>query len=97
MEVQVTKFKKYKTWDPKVRLYIVIVLSCPLISSLVSSTTNQMAAQNNCYIEPDFGNPTILLLKLFYLYIACMHSVKGVGMKWPVGREIPAFQNSNST
>ena len=26
--VQVTKFKKYKTWDPKVRLYVVIVLSC---------------------------------------------------------------------
>ena len=45
--VQVTKFKKYKTWDPKVRLYIVIVLSCPLIGSLSSSTANQRAAQNN--------------------------------------------------
>ena len=40
--LQVTKFKKYKTWDPKVRLYIVIVLSCPVLSS---STANQRAAQ----------------------------------------------------
>ena len=30
--VQVTKFKKYKSWNPKVRLCIVIVLNCPLIS-----------------------------------------------------------------
>ncbi len=32
---------------PKVQLYIVIDLSCPLIGSLSSSTANQRAAQNN--------------------------------------------------
>ena len=57
--LQVTKFKMYKTWDPKVRLYIVIVLSCPLIGSLSSSTANQRVAQNNCFIELDFGDPII--------------------------------------
>ena len=41
----------------KVQLYIVIVLSCPLIGSLSSSTANQRAAQNKYYIEPDFGGP----------------------------------------
>ena len=30
--VQVIKFNKYKCWNPKVRLCIVIVLSCFLIS-----------------------------------------------------------------
>ena len=59
LSLQVTKFKKYKTWNPKVQLYIVIVLSCPLIGSLSGSTTNQRAAQNNCYIEPDFKGPSI--------------------------------------
>ena len=44
--LQVTKFKKYKTWDP---LYIVIVLSCPLIGSLSSSKQ----------LEPDFGGTRI--------------------------------------
>jgi hypothetical protein len=34
---------------------LVIVLSCPLIGSLSSSTANQRAAQNNYCIEPDFG------------------------------------------
>ena len=57
--LQVKKFKKYKTWNPKVRIYIVIVLSCPLIGSLSSSTTNQRAAQNFCYIDPEFKDPSI--------------------------------------
>jgi hypothetical protein len=56
--VQATKFKKYKTWDPQSPLYIVIVLSCPLIGSLSNSTANQKAAQNNLYIEPEFGDPS---------------------------------------
>ena len=47
---------------------LVIVLSCPLIGSLSSSTANQRAAQNNYYAEPDFGVPGFVLLKLCYLY-----------------------------
>ena len=47
-DTAVTKLKKYKT--PKVQLYIVIVLSCPLTGSLSSSVANRRAAQNNCYI-----------------------------------------------
>ena len=39
-KLQVTKFKKYKIWDLKVQLYIVIVLSCLLIGSLSSSSAN---------------------------------------------------------
>ena len=35
------KYNNYKTWEPNIRLYIVIVLSCPLIASLSSSTANQ--------------------------------------------------------
>ena len=41
-------------------------MSCSLIGSLSSSTANQRAAQNNYYIEPDFGVPSFLLPKLFY-------------------------------
>ena len=37
-----------ETWDPKIWLYTVIVLSFPLvIGSLSSSTANQRAGQNN--------------------------------------------------
>ena len=50
--LQVTKFKKYKTWDPKVLLYKVIVLSCPL--------------KNNCNIEPYFGDPSICTAYLLF-------------------------------
>ena len=62
IRLQVTKFKKYKIWVPKspsLYAYVVMVLSCPLIGSLRSSTANQRAAQNNCYKEPDFGDPSI--------------------------------------
>ena len=33
IKIQATKFKKYKSWNSKDRLCIVIVLSCPLLSS----------------------------------------------------------------
>ena len=66
--LQVTKFKKYKSWNPKVRLCIVIVLSCPLIGCWATERANQRAAQNNYYIEPDFGVPSFVLLKLCHLY-----------------------------
>ena len=39
---------------PKSGFLLVIVLSCPIIGSLSSSTANQRAAQNT---EPDFGVP----------------------------------------
>ena len=55
--IQITTFKKYKTLDPKVRLWILIVLNCPLIGALSSKTTNQWVAQNNCCIEVDFRDP----------------------------------------
>ena len=51
--------KSTKKLDPKVRLYIIIVLNCPLIGSPSSSTVNQRAAQNNWHAESDFGNPSI--------------------------------------
>ena len=34
-------------WTPKVRLYIAIVLSCPLIGCRDTEIANQRAAQNN--------------------------------------------------
>ena len=40
-------------------LYVLVVLSCPLIGQLATERANQRAAQNNYYIEPDF-----VLLKL---------------------------------
>ena len=40
-------------------LYVVCVLSCPLIGSCSSSTANQRAAQNNCYIKPDLEDSSI--------------------------------------
>ena len=37
VHVQLNEFKKYKTWEPKVRFYTVIVLSCrPLITLSVA-------------------------------------------------------------
>ena len=39
--VQVTKFNKYKFWSSKVRLCIVIILSCPLISRLLNYWESQ--------------------------------------------------------
>ena len=30
IKLQATEFKKYKTWDPNIRLYIVIVFRCPM-------------------------------------------------------------------
>ena len=59
-----TKFKKYKSWNPKVRLCIVIILSCPLIGCWATERANQRAAQNNYYIESDFGVPGFVLYKL---------------------------------
>ena len=52
--VQVKMFKKYKSLD---QLFISFFLSCPFIGSLISSTTNQRAAQTNYYTEMDFGVP----------------------------------------
>ena len=43
-------------------LYIVIVLSCPLIGSRSSSTANQRAAQNNCRA---LGSQDLYFLKFF--------------------------------
>jgi hypothetical protein len=36
VHVQLNEFNKYKTWEPKVRFYTVIVLSCPLIALSVA-------------------------------------------------------------
>ena len=47
---------------------LVIVLSCPLIGSLSSSTANQRATQNNYYTESGFGVPGFVFLKHCYLY-----------------------------
>ena len=46
-ELQVTNFNKYKSWNPKVRLCIVIVLRCPLIGCWATERANKKAAQNN--------------------------------------------------
>ena len=45
--LQAKKVKKYKSRHPKTSSLLVIVLSCPQIDSLSSSTANQREAQNN--------------------------------------------------
>ena len=54
---------------PKVRLYLGIVFSCPLSGSWDTERNNQRAAQNNYYIEPNFGVSGFVLPKLCYLYL----------------------------
>ena len=36
VHIQLNEFKKYKTWEPNVWFYTVIVLSCPLIALSVA-------------------------------------------------------------
>ena len=53
-----------------IRLYIAIVLSCPLIGCWDTERANQRTAQNNSYIDLDFEVPVYVLLKLCYLYLS---------------------------
>ena len=64
-KLQVKKFKNYKFWNPYIPT--LLVLSCPIIVSLSSSTANQRQAQNNYYTEWYFGVPGFVIINLFYL------------------------------
>ena len=58
--IDLTGDKVQNLWPLSPALYTtLIVFSCLLIGSLTSSTANQRAAQNNCYIESDFGDPSM--------------------------------------
>ena len=82
---------------PKSGSLLVIVLSCPLIGSLSSSTVTQRPAQDNYYTDPNFGVQEFVFLKLCYLYLSgrlCQESKNCVflplkfsfGEPWKFGR-----------
>ena len=60
------RFKKYKFWNPKVRLCIVIVLSCPLIDCWANERAYKRAAQNKLLIKGrTLGVPVFVILNFF--------------------------------
>ena len=67
-----TKILEIQILEPQsLTLYIVIVLSCPLIGSCNSSTANQRAAQNNCMA---LGSQDLYFLK--YLPVKFWHDFR---------------------
>ena len=80
LQVCITKFRKYKTWDSKVRLYIVIFLSCPPIGSLSSSIRREL--KTIPILSRTLGIPVFVILKLFYLYLVSLLKVKKETNNW---------------
>ena len=69
-ELQMKKFKNYKYWDPQRSPALegnCSESSFPLFGCWATERANQKTAQNNYYIEPDFGAPGFVIFKLYYL------------------------------
>ena len=49
--IQVTMFKKYKSWNPKAQFCIVIVLSCLLIGCLATERAIKRAITNKLLLQ----------------------------------------------